>query len=299
MITTLRRIVRASRKNDLAWRYGFNLGPTLKHALQRAPLNDEARRVLATLNRDGIAISSVDALLGDSPVWPDLVRAVEQVQRDRAADIATARANVNDETIGKKTFMLEYLGRNPELDPGSAFAKLALHPTFLGIANAYLGMLTRMRYYNVWHTFASTSKARESQLWHRDREDLYILKTFVYLNDVDLGAGPFTYAPGTHRKGPVQQEPAHHLEGGRVKRTEDDQMAAVVPKDKWVTAVGKKGTIVFADTNGYHRGGLARTGDRIMFTSMYTSRASESEEFFVRKHAVPESASGPVAFALR
>ena len=33
----------------------------------------------------------------------------------------------------------------------------------------------------------------------------------------------------------------------------------------------------YADTNGYHRGGLARTGDRVMYTCMYTSRASESD----------------------
>jgi hypothetical protein len=114
---------------------------------------------------------------------------------------------------------------------------------------------------------------------------------------VDLGAGPFTYALGTHRKGSVRAEPEYFLEG-RVKRTEDEQMAAIVPKDRWRVATGVAGTIIFADTNGYHRGGLARTSDRVMYTCMYTSRASESEEFFVRSVQPPPLNGDAESFAL-
>jgi hypothetical protein len=39
---------------------------------------------------------------------------------------------------------------------------------------------------------------------------------------------------------------------------------------------GKKGTIIFADTRGFHKGGEARTRDRLMYNAMYTSPASES-----------------------
>jgi len=294
----IRRFARGARKNQLAWRYGFNLRPSLNHHLSGNRLGGEAARVLTDLNRDGIAISSVQDLLGLDSCYPELLAATEQLQQQRAQEIADARKIANDDgAIGKKTFMIEYLGRNPTLDPTSAFARLALERPLLGIANAYLRMFTRLRYYNVWHTFATTSKPRESQLWHRDREDLYIMKVFLYLNDVDLGAGPFTYAPGTHRRGPIQQEPEYFLEG-KVKRTDDDQMSRVVPRDKLITAVGRKGTIVFADTNGYHRGGLARTSDRIMYTCMYTSQASESEEFFVRPETEFTAGDRAVAFAL-
>lgn len=295
----IRRLARQGRKHELTWRYGFNLVPSLSHRMRRQPLSGEAARVLEELNRSGIAITSVDALMGQSACYTDLTAAVERLQQDRAAEIAEARTHATDDTaIGKKTFLMEYLGRNPVLEPGSVYARFALSSPVLDISNAYLGMYSRMRYYNVWHTFASASKARESQLWHRDREDLYIVKVFLYLNDVDLGAGPFTYAPGTHRKGPIQQEPESHLEGGKVKRTVDEQMAAVVPQNEWVTAVGRKGTIVFADTNGYHRGGLARESDRVMYTCMYTSQASESEEFFVRSLPLPARTNDAPSFAL-
>lgn len=295
--TPIRRLARATRKYELTWRYGYNLAPSLQQRLAQAPLSVEGARVLHDMNRDGIATTTVDALLGPSPHFGELLESVAGIAHERADEIEAARAGANDPAIGKKTFLLEYLGRNPTLDPASVYARIALQTPLLAIANAYLGMYSRLRYYNVWHTFASTGKARESQLWHRDREDLYIVKVFIYLGDVDLGAGPFTYAPGTHRKGRVREEPAYHLEG-RVKRTEDDQMAAVVPRERWVTATGERGTIIFADTNGYHRGGLARERDRLMYTCMYTSQASESEEFFVRGAAVPARAGDPRSFAL-
>ena len=75
-------------------------------------------------------------------------------------------------------------------------------------------------------------------------------------------------------------------------------MAAVVPKDRWTVAIGSAGTVVFADTHGYHRGGLARTDDRVMYTCMYTSGASESEEFFVRSIQPPALNGDPETFAL-
>jgi hypothetical protein len=282
MLTALRRLARASRKNELAWRYGFNLKPTIAHRFVGRPPTGETGRVLRDLRRDGIAVTSVDALLGGVGAFAALRAAVERVQAERAEDIAAARARArSDDTVGEKTFMLEYLGRNPVLDPSSAFARFALQQPMLDIANGYLGMLSRLRYYNVWHTFATDAKPRESQLWHRDREDLFIVKAFVYLNDVPEGAGPFTYAKGTHRVGPIQGEPEYHLEG-RVKRTTDDQMAALVPRSQWVLGTGAAGTVIFADTNGYHKGGHARTADRLMYTCMFTSQASESQEFMVR-----------------
>jgi hypothetical protein len=298
MLKPVRRLARAARKYELTWRYAYNLGPTLNYQRHEKGLNGEAARILAALNRDGIATSSVDALLGSGSPYSGLLAAAKEIELSRGKEIETARAHASDEAaIGKKTFMLEYLGRKPVLEPESVYARLAVKTPLLQIANAYLGMYTRLRYYNIWHTFATRSKPRESQLWHRDREDLYILKVFIYLRDVDLGAGPFTYARGTHRKGLAQQEPQYFLEGG-VKRTEDSQMAAVVPPERWTVGTGAAGTIIFADTNGYHRGGLARTSDRVMYTCMFTSRASESEEFFVRSSEPPALNGDAESFAL-
>lgn len=278
----LRKITRAARHQEFTWRYAFNLAPSLAYRFHHRPLSGEAARVIETLNRDGMAVTSAQALLGADSLYDELEAAVGESERELAEELAGQRLNSNDvSSLGTKTFIRQLLGSNPEFDPRSIYFRFALQQQTLDIVNAYFGMYTRLREYNVWHTFVTSVQARESQLWHRDREDLLILKMFVYMNDIDEGAGPFTYAPGTHLKGAIHKLPESYDENG-VRRSTDEQMAKVVPPSKWVKAMGAKGTIIFADTHGYHKGGHATKRDRIMYTSMFTSPASESRELMAR-----------------
>jgi hypothetical protein len=290
---------RALRHNQLTWRL-LNAAPSVAYAMNGAKtLPPEGARVLNDLNRDGVAISSVDALGIPAALFGELAAAVDGLEQRRAAELEEARRAADDASqIGTKTFNVELLGSNPALDADAVFCRFALAPSMLALANAYFGMFTRLRYYNVWHTLATRAQPRESQLWHRDREDFLIMKAFVYLADVDRDAGPFTYAPGTHPKGRVARDPEFSLEGG-VRRTTDDQMAAVVPRERWIEALGARGTLVVTDTRGYHKGGLARGRDRLMYTCMFTSRVSQSRELFERRRPVPTSADRAVAFAVR
>jgi hypothetical protein len=290
--------VRAGRRFEFTWRYLFNLQPTLAYQLSSKFLPDEASRVLADLNRNGIAITSVEKLLGVNSCFNELTASVDTLEDDLASHLETVRGTADDtDAVGRKTFLVELLGTHPVLDLNNVYPRFALQKPLLQIANTYFGMYTRLRYYNVWHTFATQAQARESQLWHRDREDYYILKVFVYLSDVDESAGPFIYAAGSHLKGKLRREPAHTLEGD-IKRSNDSQMAEVVPPECWIKGVGPKGTIVFADTRGYHKGGLARERDRIMYTCMFTSPASQSREFLMRPDKLSLPADRAQAFAL-
>jgi hypothetical protein len=275
----IRSLVKKGRHTELFWRYGFNFVPWLDYKISSLDSNNEtAQKIITGLNRDGIVISTVDEFAGEIAHFQELESSVGQILETRGGELQRMKSKANDvEAVGDKTFNIELLGSELTFDPESIFARFALQETFLNIANAYFGMFAKLRYYNVWYTFATESEARESQLWHFDREDNYILKIFLYLKDVDEGTGPFTYAPETHRKGSRRNlQPEYFLEKN-VRRTTDEQMNAVVPKENWIRAVGKKGTIVFADTRGYHKGGEAKTDDRLMFTCMFTSSASESK----------------------
>jgi hypothetical protein len=276
----LRLVVRSLRNNEFIWRYGFNFAPTVRYSVARGnDLGSTEKRILKELNRDGVAIASVEDLWADRSEFDELGTTVDAIMVDRDQEITALEANAGDTSrIGTKTFNLELLGSELTFDPAEVFSRFALSPPLLNIANAYLGMYARLRYYNVWYTFATNGAARESQLWHFDREDNYILKLFVYLKDVDSGTGPFTYAPGTHRKGLYWNRKPESFAENNVARTTDDQMNAVVPRDRWITATGKKGTVVFADTRGYHKGGEARTDNRLMYTCMFTSPASDSKQ---------------------
>jgi hypothetical protein len=279
MLQRIKNIARGQRQNEFFWRYGFNLRPSVNYKLHLSSAeNAAARKIVEDLNRDGIAVAGVDELLADKRPFAELETAVETLLESRRDELREIKRRAADaHAIGEKTFNVELLGSEVAFDAESVFARFALQETFLNIANAYFGMLVKLRYYNVWQTFATDGAPRESQLWHFDREDNYILKLFLYLKDVDEGAGPFTYAPKTHRKGKLWgKQPEFSLEKN-VMRSTDEQMSKIVPRENWVKGVGKKGTIIFADTRGFHKGGEARTGDRLMFTAMFTSPASDSK----------------------
>lgn len=278
-LSTIRQRV---ARSPLKWRYRDNLRPLLSYRFNgREPLSAEAVRVLDEFNRRGIAITTVDALLGDDALFRELSSKVADLEREWAAEVEAARAVAQDGTV-EKAFNFSHVGRR-KLTVDDIFIRFAIQKPILQIANAYFGMYTHLRYCNVWRTFATQAPARDSQLWHRDRDDRLIVKVFVYLSDVDEGAGPFTYAPGTHPKGEIRGEPAYRIEReGGPKRTEDEEMAALAPRERWVTATGLAGSIVFADTRGYHKGGLARERDRLMYINMFASSASaRADERFI------------------
>jgi len=286
------------RRNSLVWRYAYNFAPTFAYGLNNANPAEEVSRVVKDLNRSGIALTTVSRLVGGSNLFSNLVSEVEALERRKFHELETTRQNANGPlTKEKKPFLVQLLSARPALDPESIFARFALESGALEIANRYFGMFTRLREYNVWHNFPVSGAPQSSQLWHRDREDRMILKMFVYLSDVDEGAGPFSYAPGTHAKGPVRQEPEYALEGG-VKRTTDEQMAAVVPAEKWTRAVAPRGTIIFADTAGFHKGGYCTSKDRLMYVGMFTSPSSESTELFDRPRVMSNHRSTATRVAL-
>jgi hypothetical protein len=279
MQSKLKSLVRSARNTDLIWRYGYNLSPSLNFALRNRPVLDPVEnRIVSDLDQTGIAVSSIEELFDGGSEFDELLRLTDQIISQKKDEIAALRSEAQKAgKVGTKTFLMELLGSDVLFDPADIFARFALKSSFLKIANSYFRMCAKLRYYNVWYTFASTASARESQLWHFDREDNYILKVFLYLRDVNEGTGPFTYAPETHRKGARwNRQPEYSLEGN-VRRSTDEQMDAVIPKNNWITATGTTGTIVFADTRGFHKGGEARDADRLMYTCMFTSPASDSK----------------------
>ena len=272
------RWAKAGRSNDLVWKHCLNLKPSIRYRFSdKAKLDPISLKILKDLNENGIAIAHINDLPGGVSAFDRLQSAVDELlakSDERFNDISSADLAG---PIGSKPFNREMLGSEVDFDPESVLAQFSLQNSLLNIANEYFGMYVKLRYYNVWHTRATGAPARESQLWHFDREDNFILKVFLYLRDVDENSGPFTYAPRTHRRGDHWgRQPKYFLEGN-VQRSRDEDMDRVIPKEAWITGTGVKGTIIFADTRGFHKGGDARKGDRLMYTCMYTSPASDSK----------------------
>lgn len=297
--THLRRSVRLRTRiyqDERYWRYVANFKPWLMYRLFRPTLTHRQRGILDSLRRHGIAITTVEDL-GAQEAFHELDAAVSTLAATMSSTITHARQQA--EASGFKTYLVELLSPRPTLDPTDIFVRFGLQPAILNVVNSYFGMYVRLRAFNVWHNFSTHSPPRNSQLWHRDPEDRYIMKVFVYLSDVTEGAGPLTYAPGTHGLGGMTSRPRFSREPGTgAARSTDDQMSIVVPQDRWITASGPKGTVVIADTRGYHKGGLARDRDRILYTCMFTSQVSPYPEYFERKPPIPIYADRALTFAL-
>lgn len=288
------KLTKKIRSTLFGWRYIYNFKSSLNYLLSNKGINSsEMKRVLEEYNKNGIAITHIDDLMPHNSIYKEMATEVDKIENERAQEIELARVDSKRE----KDFIITLLAEKPELDTESIFTRFILQKPFVYLANAYSGLFTEMRYYNVWHTLKTDQPPKQSQLWHRDREDFLIVKIFVYLNDVDETAGPFTYAKGSHRKKSLVKDPEYLVESDGTHRTTDDQMNAVIPRKDWVTATGRKGTIIFADTAGYHKGGHATGHDRLMFIARFTSRKGAKTKF-TNKIIAKEPTEQAIKYAL-
>jgi hypothetical protein len=231
--------------------------------------NAFANNLISELNNSGIAKSDFTTIFNDIS-WDDFVNNVN-------AELLEYNLNKDFNSINSgKDYMHFILGLKPKYNPNSFWSSVAENSSLKQIAMSYFKLKNvEMRYYNIWKHEHTDNIETGSQLWHRDREDLKILKIFICIDDVSLNNGPFVYAPGTHSSGKVKDDPNYFKEKDGTKRTTDEMMEKIVLKSDWIYSTGPKGTIILADTNGFHKGGFVKSGQRLLFTCMYVSSASE------------------------
>ncbi len=223
-----------------------------------APSDPRLAPLVEGLRREGIVLSDAATLLGDGDLFDRAAtRAKELYERPRASGDAAAGS--------KESFKTKLAAGS--FDADDPFVEIALHPSVLAVANGYLRLRSTLRALELWLTEPTPGPAIQTQLWHRDADDLLNVKLFLYFSDVTRAAGPFTYAPRTHPLGDRRELPEHDDEW----RTTDEQMARVVPGDEWLVCEGGRGTAVFADTCGYHKQLKPESAERLVLVAQYVS----------------------------
>jgi len=234
-------------------------------------MKPEADRIVNELRENGIAVTDVEKLGLNADLIRKLMKECQSLaESPRALSIGEDR---HDNTSGvKKSFFFRLLGHDTiYVDRADTFSRMALDPTLLSIANEYLRCYSRLTRYNVWLNLPSLEDPKSSQLWHRDYGDGVMLKMFLMVSSVDQENGAFSYIPGTQLGGRRRDlAPPVIYELGHRQRTLDEQMTKVVPESEWVTPSGGPGTIIFADTSGFHKGGFVQSGRRLLFKAYYT-----------------------------
>ncbi len=265
-----------------------NAGGRLRYWQERPALAAPEARAVASLRQDGITLAAVDEIsppgtFVELQSWARRRRELPEIE----AAIRGRAEGKGPGPAGKKArFLVDLWGGPHELDLGNAFIRWSLSRPLLAIVSSYLGLVPRLREFFLEVTVPRRGLGDPiaSQRWHQDPDDKKLVKVFLYLNDVDEGAGPFTYVKGSHASGrwrsafPFDPDRGRHPDAAMVER--------LVPPEDRIVATGRAGTVIFCDTSGVHRGGYATMNERIMYTSVYTTPASR----------LPQRYTVPLAF---
>lgn len=116
----------------------------------------------------------------------------------------------------------------------------------------------------MWWSIPSDNSrlSEEAQLFHFDYDRFKFIKFFIYLTDVTPESGPHCYIKGSHI-----HKPREIFRDGRIS---DDLINQYYSEDKIVEICGSKGTIIAADTIGFHKGKPLEKGFRLLLQIQFS-----------------------------
>jgi hypothetical protein len=251
-----------------------NRGARRRLAHQPPALDSVQEGILSELRTEGYAVRPFSEVVPDPATWAELDREATRFIDETEAELAR-EGEGGESTLRRrpgKEFVVRKYAYDVQLPFDDPWLKLGLNKRLLDLANTYLGMWTKLEYVDVWYTPPGDETERKSsQRWHRDFNDRHLLKAFLYLVDVDEATGPFEYVPRSAPGGELD-----HLWPWRPlgdNYPPDDELAARI-EGKSVSFVAPKGTLIFCNTSGFHRGGFASGKPRTLATVTYSSPAS-------------------------
>jgi hypothetical protein len=263
-------------------------------------LDETQRRIVGDLHQEGIAIAEIGTLMPDPASWLRLVQSAATFRSD--TERSDARASDTGAGDKRKRHLIRRMTWGAGLSLDDPWIQLCIDRRIIDIVNAYLGLCSKLFYIDQWYTAprqAGTERV-SSQRWHRDVSDRHLVKMFVYLDEVDAGAGPFEYVRGSARGGPYADLWPWRPFGPHLYPPEP--IERLIPSAAIATVTGQAGTVILCDTSGFHRGGYATTNPRLMAVSNYASPAAlgtlAERNFTLDPSHLPADVPDVVRFAL-
>ena len=276
-----RRVARGLERRGIAATYALHDRVLANRASRRrfeaapAPLDQLQQSILSELDEKGYAVVPFAELIADD----ELVAAVEGqgdafIASTEAGLAGTEGADQLRRRAGKEFVVRAHSFEGDRIGSDDPWLRAAVSSRLLGLANAYLRMWSKLSYLDRWYTvpLAEGAERSASQLWHLDFDDRYLLKAFLYLNDVGEDAGPFEYVPRSQAGG--RYDSIWHWEPMGNCRVADDELRRHVPDAEIKTFTAPRGTLILCNTSGLHRGGFSTSKPRVLATATYCSPAS-------------------------
>ena len=142
---------------------------------------------------------------------------------------------------------------------------LVFNDFIIDIAGAYLDCQPAFGTCNLRKSFVNSLPEEGTQLYHVDPNSPRFLKFFIYMDDVDMDGGPFCYVEGSHTK----KFEINGVNWNRQYRWPTKDINTIYGEDNVKYLTAKKGDLLVADTNGWHRGTKPLKLDRTMLTLDY------------------------------
>lgn len=229
----------------------------------RVLLNSKHKKLLTHINESGWGLIPHNELLDDpNKLNPLILRANQLLQKqDEMQEIA------NKITTTKKDFKVTIT----ELFNQDEILNITMDSNMTRVVGEYFGTEPYLYHVNtdIWWDRYMNHEAKNSQLFHYDGEDPILLKVFFYLTDVSEIDGPFTFIGNTHKLinkiGLIYHYGIHGISNL------DLPPKVLSNVEKFVET---SGSVIFADTNGYHKGGYvsSKSAGRILLTLTFTSK---------------------------
>ena len=142
--------------------------------------------------------------------------------------------------------------------------QLATDKRIVNIASSFFNCLPALGGCNLRRSFVTDKPPSGVNMFHRDfNSPVKFIKFFIYLNDVDIDNGPFTYVEGSNKVMPANPHWSQY------HRWSDDKIEKFYGKNNIKYLTANYGDLLIATTNGFHKGLKIKKGERTMFTINY------------------------------
>lgn len=147
--------------------------------------------------------------------------------------------------------------------------KIISDPLLEKVAKNYFNSSPILSAVNMWWSskFTEEPDSECAQKYHFDMDSLKWLKVFIYITDVGKKNGPHTFVKGSHTVGSLP----YCIRKLGYDRIDDYQVLKNFGKDKLIEFDKSKGTLIFEDTKGLHKGKHVEEGDRLILQLEFTS----------------------------
>jgi hypothetical protein len=269
-----------------------------RFAHDRPLLDAVQQRIVSQLQAEGYALLTFSELFPEGDAWAALEAQSTTFAAETEAGLAEGGEGLR--VRAGKEFVVRLHSYGAELGLKDPWFTACSSRRMLDLANTYLGLWSKLEYVDMWYSVPQPEEADRvaSQRWHRDFNDKHLLKAFVYLVDVDESTGPFEYVPGSAPGGPYADAWPWRPLGDNYPP--EDALEQRIPAEAVRVFTGPKGTLLFCNTAGFHRGGFATARPRVLATVTYSSPASLAsltERSFAFTGSL-ESLDAPTRFAL-